>query len=71
MNNSDMVLLFIQDSYLKATMPEWLPILLGMLVLYVPTLSNYSNGLWATEDRCNGPIMLVLAICLIFRNGRA
>lgn len=48
-------------------MPEWLPILLGMVVLYVPTLYDLFNGLWATEEQMHGPIMLVLATWLIYR----
>lgn len=52
---------------LKAAMPEWWPILLGMLAMYVPTLYDLFNGLWATEEQAHGPIMLVLATWLIYR----
>jgi exosortase B len=52
---------------LKSTMQDWLPILLGMLVMYVPTLYDLFNGLWATEEQMHGPIILVLAIWLIYR----
>jgi len=51
----------------KTSLPEWLPILLGMLVLYVPTLYDLFSGLWATEEQAHGPIILALAIWLIFR----
>ena len=67
MNNSDMSYYSSRIHTLKTTMPEWLPILLGMLVLYVPTLYELFNGLWATEEQMHGPIMLVLAIWLIYR----
>lgn len=48
-------------------MPEWWPILLGLLVMYVPTFYDLFNGLWTTEEQAHGPIMLVLAIWLIYR----
>ena len=52
---------------LKAAMPEWWPILLGMLALYVPTLYDLFNGLWATEEQVHGPIILALSIWLMHR----
>lgn len=51
----------------KAHLPEWLPIVLGLLVLYVPTFYDLARGLWATEGQAHGPIILALAIWLIFR----
>ena len=52
---------------LKPVMPEWWPILLGMLVMYVPTFYELFNGLWATEEQMHGPIILALGIFLMFR----
>lgn len=52
---------------LKAAMPEWWPILLGMMALYVPTFYDLFNGLWSTEEQAHGPIILALAIWLIYR----
>ncbi|MBI5659255.1 MAG: exosortase B [Nitrosomonadales bacterium] len=52
---------------MKAAMPEWWPIVLGMLVLYVPTLYDLFRGLWSTEEQAHGPIILALAIWLIYR----
>jgi exosortase B len=52
---------------LKAAMPEWWPILFGIMVLYVPTFYNLLNGLWATDEQAHGPIILALAIWLIYR----
>ena len=52
---------------LRTANAEWWPILLGMLVLYVPTLFDLFSGLWATEGQAHGPVMLALAIWLIFR----
>lgn len=52
---------------MKAAMPEWWPILLGLLVLYVPTFYDLFNGLWSTEEQAHGPVILALSIWLIFR----
>lgn len=48
-------------------MPEWWPILLGLLALYVPTFYDLFTGLWSTEEQAHGPIILALAIWLIYR----
>ncbi len=48
-------------------MPEWWPILLGLLALYVPTFYDLVTGLWATEAQAHGPIIFGLALWLIYR----
>jgi len=67
MNNSAMAYFTSRVLTLKSVMPEWWPILLGMLVLYVPTFYDLFNGLWATEEQAHGPIILALSIWLIHR----
>jgi len=52
---------------LKAAMPEWWPILLGIMVLYVPTFYDLITGLWVTEEQAHGPVIFLLAIWLIYR----
>ena len=52
---------------LKAAMPEWWPILLGLTVLYVPTFYGLFTGLWATEEQAHGPIIFALAIWLLYK----
>ena len=52
---------------LKAAMPEWWPILLGLMVMYVPTFYGLFNGVWDTEDQAQGPVIFVLSIWLIYR----
>ena len=54
-------------SGLKAAMPEWWPILLGLAVLYVPTFYGLFTGLWATEEQAHGPIIFALAIWLLYK----
>jgi exosortase B len=67
MNNSVMAYFTNRVPTLKAAIPEWWPILLGMLALYVPTLYDLFNGLWATEEQVHGPIILALSIWLMHR----
>ena len=46
---------------------EWLPILFGILVMYVPTFLDLSHGLWITAEQAHGPIILTLSVWLIYR----
>lgn len=67
MNNSAMANFTTRILILKSSMPEWWPVLLGMLVMYAPTFYDLFNGLWATEEQAHGPIILILSIWLIYR----
>ncbi|MYN04964.1 exosortase B [Pseudoduganella sp. DS3] len=53
---------------LRAALPDWLPVALGMAVLYVPTFYALFTGLWTTEEQAHGPIILLLALWLMYRN---
>jgi exosortase B len=53
---------------LRALAPEWLPIVLGLLVLYLPTLYDLLRGIWATEEQAHGPIILALSVWLVTRS---
>ena len=48
-------------------MPEWWPVLLGLLVLYGPTFYELFHGLWATEAQAHGPLIFALALWLLYR----
>lgn len=48
-------------------LPEWWPIFLGILVLYIPTIYDLFSGLWVTEEQMHGPIILLLAIWLMLK----
>lgn len=51
----------------KEPLAMWWPVLLGLLVLYVPTFFDLAIGLWGTEGYAHGPIIFGLALWLIFR----
>ena len=42
----------------------WLPIIAGLLLLYLPTYVNLARTLWTTDDNAHGP--LILAVSLYF-----
>ena len=45
----------------------WLPIIAGLLVLYVPSLIDLFRGLWSTDEQAHGPIVLGIAVWLAWR----
>jgi len=50
---------------LKADLQEWWPVMLGLMVLFVPTFFDLISGLWATAEQAHGPIILLLSIWLL------
>ena len=46
----------------------WLPIIAGLLVLYVPSLVDLFRGIWSSDEQMHGPIVLGIACWLIYRN---
>lgn len=50
-----------------APLKTWWPIILGLLVLYVPTYWMLAHGLWNTEEQAHGPIVLIVALFLIWQ----
>jgi exosortase B len=48
----------------------WWPVLAGLAVLYLPTYYELANGIWNSEEQAHGPIVLVVALYLIW-NKRA
>lgn len=45
---------------------DWLPVLLGVLVLFVPTFYNASMTFWQGDDNAHGPIILAVIVWLIW-----
>ena len=48
--------------------PEWLPLVVGLLALFVPTFYGLFRGIWSTEEQAHGPIILGLSVWLILRS---
>ena len=51
-----------------ADLLPWLPIIAGLLVLYVPSLTDLLTGIWSTDEQKHGPIVLAVACWLAWRN---
>ena len=45
---------------------EWLPVLAGLLVLYIPTFYDLATTIWQEDDYAHGPIILAVIIWLIW-----
>jgi exosortase B len=50
---------------------RWLPVLLGLAVMYVPTYIDLAQGLWQEETYAHGPIILGVAVWLAWRQRAA
>lgn len=46
---------------------EWLPVLVGLLVLYVPSFYDLVTTLWRVDDYAYSPIILVIVVWLIWQ----
>jgi len=46
--------------------PQWLPVLAGLLALYVPTFYGLATTIWQEDDYAYGPIMLAVIIWLVW-----
>lgn len=50
---------------------RWLPVVAGLLVLYVPTYVDLYQAYWRTERGAHGPIILLVSAWLVWRERRA
>ena len=49
----------------------WLPVIAGLLVLYVPTFYDLATTLWQQDDYAHGPIILAIIVWLIWQKREA
>jgi exosortase B len=66
-NSAFMAKLTIRSDALRTVIQEWWPIVLGLLVMYIPVFYVLFSGIWATEEQAHGPLILGLSIWLIYR----
>ncbi|OQW88950.1 MAG: exosortase B [Rhodoferax ferrireducens] len=45
----------------------WLPIIVGLGALYIPSLYDLFNGVWSEDEQAHGPIVLAISCWLIYR----
>lgn len=54
-------------STIRASAPAWLPLWIGLAILYLPTVARLSRGHWASSDQAHGPMVLALALWMMWR----
>jgi exosortase B len=52
---------------LRAGAGQWWPVWAGLALLFVPSVHDLLRGPWSTEEQGHGPIILALALWLIWR----
>lgn len=52
---------------LRAALPEWWPVMLGLAALFLPTFHSLFTGAWIGEEQAHGPMIFGLALWLIYR----
>lgn len=57
---------FARDRWL-----EWIPVVLGLLVMFVPSFLDLSAAYWKTEIGGHGPIILLIVLWLFWRDRAA
>jgi exosortase B len=57
----------VSGASLRAAAAQWWPVWLGLALLFVPSLHDLLRGPWSTEEQGHGPIILGLALWLIWR----
>ena len=45
----------------------WVPIIIGLLALYLPTYQQVFSNLWVHEDQAHGPIVLMVIVFLFWQ----
>jgi exosortase B len=58
-------------SWTSAAAPVWLPVALGLLVLYVPTYRDIAEVFWNREQGAHGPVVLAMWLWLLWRERAA
>lgn len=51
----------------RAELMAWLPVIIGLAVLYVPSLVDLLKGVWSQDEQMHGPIVLGISVWLLYR----
>lgn len=52
----------------RSELLAWLPVIIGLAVLYVPSLMDLFKGIWSQDEQMHGPIVLGISVWLLYRN---
>ena len=61
----------VSRSPFAGPLAAWWPVVLGLLALYVPTYWMLAHGLWNSDDHAHGPIVLIVALFLVWQKREA
>ena len=53
---------------LRESLVQWAPVIIGLAVLFLPSLYDLFTGIWAKDEQMHGPIVLGISCWLIYRN---
>jgi exosortase B len=62
---------YAAHSPLWQALREWWPVIAGLALLYGPSLYDLLRGIWSTDEQRHGPIVLAMALWLLYRNWAA
>jgi exosortase B len=51
----------------RAELLAWLPVIIGLAVLFVPSLIDLFKGVWGDDEQAHGPIVLAISCWLLYR----
>jgi exosortase len=53
----------------RLALPTWWPLLVGLLILAVPTIITLAGDAWASDTGAHGPIVLATGLWLLYHDG--
>ena len=65
------MVLYTKNLSSAAVQLDWLPVLTGLLVLFVPTFYSLAAGYWQDDEGAYGPIVLAVIVWLIWQRRAA
>lgn len=57
----------LSSKFSSPVLLTWVPVLIGMLALFLPTYIDLAQGLWQTDEHAHGPIVLLIALFLVWQ----
>lgn len=54
----------------QAALVDWLPVAVGMVALYVPTILSFATTIWQAEQHAHGPLIVAAVAWLVWDNRR-
>lgn len=53
----------------RTRVPDWWPLVVGLLALAIPTIASLASEAWSTDTGAHGPIVLSTGLWLLYHNG--